>query len=249
MKDAVIMENWKRVWSKREPNMEKLLSEDIRERFLELRRLNGNDFVGKKGVLYENYMKKYKHMTEDLSGLNGQKPKSIFEVGCGSGPYLMMYEHDGLEIGGLDYSEALIKAAEIVLKNPKELYCGEAVDLKTEIKYDAVFSNSAFQYFESEAYATNVMDKMLDKARFSIGVLDVHDASLEEDYLAFRRSTMENYDEMYEGLVKRFYSKEFFEDYAQRKGLKIIFKKSYLDGYWNQPFVFDVYMYKSESEN
>lgn len=33
MKDAVIMEKWKRIWSKRESNMEKLLSKDIQECF------------------------------------------------------------------------------------------------------------------------------------------------------------------------------------------------------------------------
>lgn len=246
MKDAVIMENWRQIWNNRELDMEKLLSNDIRERFMELKRLTGNDTMGKNGVSYENFMKQYRHMAEDLAGINGEKPKSVFEVGCGSGPYLMMYEHDGLEIGGMDYAQTLIDAARAVLKEPRELYCGEAVNLKTEIKYDAVFSTSAFEYFENDAYAIKVLDLMLDKARYSIGILDAHDAALEEEYLAYRRAAMENYDERYKGLAKKFYSREFFENYAKARGLKVIFKKSYLDGYWNQPFVFDAYMYKAE---
>ena len=76
---------------------------------------------------------------------------------------------------------------------------------------------------------------MLDKARFSIGVLDVYDAALEEEWLVYRRFTVENYDGMYKGLIKR-----FLKTMLRLKGFKIIFKKSYLYGYWNQPFVFDV---------
>jgi hypothetical protein len=90
---------------------------------------------------------------------------------------------------------------------------------------------------------------MLQKARYSVAVLDVHDEEKQEEYVTYRRSVIENYDELYKGLTKKFFPKEFFDRYAQNNNLKIVIENSCLDGYWNQPFVYDVYLYKESEDN
>jgi len=237
----VSMKNWHKIWNNRLGNEELLLSGSLQEKFMELKRLTGNDTM-KGGVPYTSYMKQYDHLKSDLTKRGGVS--SVFEVGCGSGPYLMLFENEGIKIGGLDYSENLLKAAKLVLKNPLELVCDEALNLDTQIKYDAVFCTSAFEYFESDDYAIQVLEKMFVKANKTICVLDVHESSKEEAYVAYRRKTQENYDELYKDLNKKFYPRGLFGDFAKKKGVEIVFKDSCLEGYWNAPFVFDMYMYK-----
>lgn len=38
--------------------------------------------------------------------------------------------------------------------------------------------------------------------------------------------------------------KEFFYDWAMKNNLEIEFHNSQVEGYWNNEFVFDVYIYK-----
>lgn len=245
--DKVIMSNWHNIWNSREPQEDKLNSESIEEVFMELKRLTGNDTMKNGGVPYESFMRQYSRLKEMLMMHKGNM-KSFFEVGCGSGPYLVKLEHEGYEVGGMDYAENLVQVAGKVLKSPKELYCDEAVNLQTEIMYDAIFSTSAFEYFESDEYATEVLDKMLKKTNYSLGILDVHDTEKREAYIEYRRAKIENYDELYQGLTKKFFSKDFFRKYAKQHDLIIEIEESCLDGYWNQAFVFDVYMYKQAGE-
>lgn len=96
-----------------------------------------------------------------------------------------------------------------MLSHPVELYCGEAVDIDPDVKYDSVMSNSVFEYFESDEYAEKVMQKMLEKAEYSIGIFDVHDAEKKDEYLQYRRSIIQNYDEKYKNLDKNFLTKAF----------------------------------------
>lgn len=66
----------------------------------------------------------------------------------------------------------------------------------------------------------------------------------EEEFLAYRRSHIENYDEKYKGLGKLFISRDFFTRFAERENLTITFTQTNLSGYWNNEFVFNVFMYK-----
>jgi len=242
---AVSMENWHAIWNKRFGNESLLQNGSLKEKFMELKRLTGNDTM-KGGVPYLSYMKQFEHLKSDL--WVGGVIKSVFEVGCGSAPYLMMFESEGIKVGGLDYSENLLKAAKIVLNDPLELVCDEALHLDSTVKYDAVFCTSAFEYFESDEYALKVLEKMYEKSNHTICVLDVHESDKKAAYIADRRKKQENYDELYKGLNKKFYSRELFEGFAKEKNMRVVFKNSHLDDYWNAPFVFDVYMYKSNQE-
>ena len=119
-------------------------------------------------------IKQYKD-TKD--GLKIQSGQSVFEVGCGCGANLYMFLHDGVQIGGLDYSQKLVSIMKHVISETDllECYCDEAINLPTDIEYDSVLSNGVFHYFPDVKYAENVLEKMLKKARQSIGILDIHD--------------------------------------------------------------------------
>lgn len=180
--------------------------------------------------------------------LSGYKHiRSCFEVGCGCGADLYLFSIDGLKIGGMDYSETQIKIANKVFsdsKNLQELICDEAINLPTDIQYDSVLSNSVFSYFPDEEYAVTVLDRMREKSKYCIGLVDIHDIEKKEQFEIYRRATVENYDERYKDLKKLFYHKEFFEEWADRNEYNLEFFDSNVDGYWNSNFVFDVYFYK-----
>jgi hypothetical protein len=120
----------------------------------------------------------------------------------------------------------------------------EAINMPTDIKYDAVVSISVFHYFYDLEYAKNVLNKMLEKSKKVIAVMHIHDKSKEKEFLELRRKITPDYDERYTGLPKLFYDKEFFIEFAKENNLEIKFFNSALKGFWNAPFVFDCFMYR-----
>jgi len=75
-------------------------------------------------------------------------------------------------------------------------------------------------------------------------LIDIHDADKEEEFLAYRRAAIPDYDERYKGLGKLFYRRSFFEDFARAHDLRIEFPAIEMEGYWNTPFVFHVFLYR-----
>lgn len=237
------MDNWKEIWEKRKDNFDGIDMSDKRKVFLELKRIDGFDVV-RGGISHDALIGQNTDIFKRLSKKAGIH--SIFDVGCGSGANLYLFKAAGLKVGGMDYSTAQIEIARKIFKDDEieELLCGEATTLPTDRKYDAVMANSVFSYFSDETYAGIVLDKMLEKANHSIGLIDIHDIEKKEAFIAYRRKTVENYDERYKGLHKHFYCREFFANWADENKLSIEFHDSNMEGYWNGEFVFDVYFYK-----
>lgn len=231
---------WKDIWNKREDLLDSIDRNDSKSIFCELKRINGFDITDG-GIPYESLKMQYEEMKEDLCIQGGD---SAFEVGCGAGANLYLFQQDGIKIGGMDYSEKLIQILHKVFGNTdlQECLCGEAIECPTDVKYDAVFSNSVFSYFQDYAYAESVLEKMLDKSRRSIGLLDVHEDTKKEAFRAYRIKTVKDYEERYKDLPKLFYPRSFFEDFARQHNLEIFFRKSNIKGYWNNDFVFHCYM-------
>ena len=174
------------------------------------------------------------------------QPKSFFDVGCSTGPYLYYLStlNPEFRLGGMDYSEAYVEVARRYVQNAVELYSTEARDLKTDIKYDCVFSRSIFQYFDDLTYGEEVVTRMIEKADHSVGIFDVHDLAKKEDFLNYRRSVIENYDEKYKDTQHLFYPKSMFIDIAERYDCDVKFAHCALPGYWNAAYTYDVYFYK-----
>lgn len=242
---------WKNVWMKHSADIEILQGKDRKKIFLELKRSNGFDVIGD-GLSYEALMCQYIQIKENLTlgtcGTEKKEVKSVYEVGCGSGANLYLFESDGMQTGGIDYSENLIQAAKKVLSS-EDIICDEAINIPVTPAYDSVFSNSVFSYFENENYAWDVLEKMYQKSKYSIGLIDIHDIEKKEEFIIYRRKNVENYEERYKNLPKLFYSRRMFIDFAKKHGMDIKFTDSEVDGYWNNEFVFNCYMYKRRKQD
>ena len=230
---------WREIWNRRKPGTGKL-SGNWEDTFLELKRLNGYDVMGE-GISLDAFLDEYAQTKEQLCLTNDS---SVFEVGCGTGANLYLMQRDGMTVGGTDYAEGLIETARAVLSSPAELYAGEADAITVDQKYDAIFASGVFPYFPSDDYAVHVLDLMREKSRGAIGIMGLHDIEKREDYLAFRRANIPNYDALYKDLQRHFYTHSLFTDYASAHALRIVFTPMQLRGYWNAPFVFNCFMYR-----
>lgn len=230
---------WKAVWNRRQ-RTEDALTGDWQDVFLELKRLNGFDVVDG-GIPLRSFLMQGRRIVELLHLKRGM---SVYDVGCGAGANLYLMQRDGIAVGGTDYAASLVETARKVLPGVRELTCGEADAFDTALKYDAALSNSVFSYFPGEDFAARVLIRMLEKTTGAIGLIDLHDIDKKEDFLAYRRATIPDYDERYKGLGKFFYRRAFFEDFARIHNLHVDFPAIEMEGYWNTPFVFNVFMYR-----
>lgn len=236
--------NWKALWGSRTAEKSILQGGDPRKIFLELKRADGFDVV-EGGISYASFLEQYPGMKRRLSLHlpEGAEIRSIFEVGCGSGANLFLFEHDGITCGAIDYSGSLLGCAKQVLRTA-DIRCDEACELPVEPKYDAVISVSVFGYFTDETYAEAVLEKMCQKANYTVGILELADLEKKEAYIAHRKKIIPNYEERYKGLPRLFYNKAFFEDFARGHGLGIEIVPMTMKDYWNSRFYFDCYLYK-----
>ena len=231
--------HWKEIWNRRRPAAGEL-DGDWQHVFLELKRLNGYD-VMEGGVPLDSFLNFHAGLIELLDLTPG---KSVYEVGCGAGANMYLMQREGMIVGGSDYAEGLIETARAVVPNAREMGAMEAADIPTEEKYDAVYSCGVFSYFPDHAYATRVLERMLEKSRYAVGITELHDRAKRQDYLTFRRANIPNYDERYEGLGRLFFRREFFEDFAREHDLRIVFPALRMADYWNAPFIFTCFMYR-----
>lgn len=236
--------NWKRLWSGRSADKDILQHGSPEEIFMELKRSSGFDVV-KGGIEYASFLEQHRELVEKLSDRlpDGKALQSVYEVGCGSGANLFLLENDGFTCGGMDYSANLLLGAKQVL-HTTDILCTEAAKLPAEPQYDAVISVSVFGYFTGEEYAEAVLEKMLQKAKYSLGILELADIEKEEAYTAHRRQIIPNYEERYRGLPRQFYKKAFFEAFARKHNLEIEISPMNMKGYWNSRFYFDCYLYR-----
>ena len=86
---------------------------------------------------------------------------------------------------------------------------------------------------------------MFLEAKKRIGLIDLHDIE-KKKHLNSIEKTVEDYEVRYKNLHKFFYSREFFYDWDEKNNLEIEFHNSQVEGYWNNEFVFDIYMYKNK---
>lgn len=233
------MSRWKEVWDSRVERLDLIDTSDTQSVFAELKRIDGFDLEG--GLPISSLLEQYENMKKELHVHGGG---TVFEVGCGAGANLFLLAQDGVQVGGLDYSDSLLATCKKVMDDKPliECICDEARNLPADIQYDAVFSNSVFAYFSDESYAWDVLEKMAKKALERIGILDIYDEDKKDECLEYRKRTIENYEERYKELPKMFYKKSFFRRFAEQKGMKVWFRDNEMKGYGNSPFTYHCYM-------
>lgn len=234
------MSKWKFVWNRHSADSNIIENGTDKEIFLELKRAIGNDVIGG-GIIYDGLIDEYVKLKARLCK-KSCKLTSVYEVGCGSGANLWLFEKDGIKTGGIDYSQSLIDNA-LEVCNSSDILCDEAINIPVLPLYDAVFSMRVFSYFDNTRYAEEVLNNMCQKAKFAVGLIDIHDAEKEDEFLKFRRKNIDNYDEKYAGLEKLFYKREFFTKIAQQNNMEIEFCCQDTKGYWNNEYGYNVFLY------
>lgn len=237
---------WHEVWEKRTENEEVLSGGTPKEILIELKRISGWDSTGSM-LEYDQFCDQYVQTRNELEFNPRDKSNmisSVFEVGCGCGANLYLFQNEGYQIGGMDYSARMIEIAGKVLNTPVELICEEAANLSWDIKYDAILANGVFSYFDGYEYAENVLEAMYQKANQSIGIIDILDIEKEKEFIQFRSGLYEDYEKRYEGLQKLFYDKSFFLTFAEKHNMSIKFTKPEMKDYWNNEFAFNCFMRK-----
>ncbi len=231
------MSNWKTIWEKKS-----LTNIDNNDHILmTLMKLDGFD-SGFNALTEEIWIDYVTYIKDKLKISNNQ---SVFEVGCGSGAFLYPFYLNGHIIGGLDYSESLVEAAKHFM--PKGSFSvSEAIDLSTDEKYDFVVSNGVFLYFTTYAYAREVLAKMLEKANYSIAVLEVSDYDKKDEALFIRKKHMneEEYTKRYKGLDHLYYKKSWFLQLADEFNCNIEIEDQKIKKYPNNLYRFNVFLHK-----
>lgn len=169
---------------------------------------------------------------------------SAFEVGCGAGAFLYELERLGCKVGGVDQSPALIGAAAGAIPSG-HFAVSAAAAFEVEPPFDAVISFGVFLYFSSLAYAAQVLDRMVAKARRVVAVLDVPDLTTREEDLAYRKKLAGGeaaYAARYAGLDHTYYDRAWLADALRARGLvDVRVEGQVIDGYGNAPFRFNAW--------
>lgn len=243
MKDVMVVNQWKRIWNKK-PVVSDKKDMDEFTRYCELKKANGFDVaVRDEKQYFESFYREWKDFFEKVTTLVGGEIKSVYEVGCGSGVNLYMFQNRIECIrGGCDYSDSMIKSAKLVT-GCKDFRCCEASEISIVPKYDLVMSESVFQYFESLEYAEAVLLKMIEKSEKLTYIGDIHNAQFEQELMEYRKKTIDDYETRYKGLSKLFFDKDWILEIAARCGKRVVFTEVNNSEYINGKYLFNCYIF------
>lgn len=233
---------WKEIWDNKSV-VSSGAGKDEFDRFVELKKANGFDVAVEDSKQYfEAFYKEWLSFFDNIMEMTADGIRSVYEVGCGSGVNLYLFQNRGIKtVGGCDYSASLVESARLVTQAPDLRTCG-ALDIHIEPAYDLVMSESVFQYFESEDYAEQVLRKMLQKSRRLVYLGEIHDASHKEELLDHRRKMIADYDIKYQGLDKLFLRKEWIERIAGDYDRQVTYTPLNNPAYLNADYVFNCFI-------
>lgn len=205
------MKTWKQIWENRKTESISTCDKHVLIKLIKADGFDGGG--GDSKIAPESWMAYISLIKKELSM---QESDSLFEVGCGCGAILYSFYISGHQVGGLDFSEALITKAKELLPDANLITC-EASDLKTVPMYDYVVANSSFSYFSDFDYAASVLEKMYHKAKKGLAILDIPDAQTKDVLEEKRCNACVNYDEKYKGLHHLYYPQKWFLEFAEQK--------------------------------
>ena len=169
---------------------------------------------------------------------------SLFDVGCGSGAFLHPASRRGIDVGGIDYSTALIDIARLAM--PEGSFdVGEATQLESEPSADVVMSFGVFLYFPSLDYARQVVERMSRKATRAVAIFEIPDEALADQALEARQAAAGGaaaYAERYEGLGHLSFSTQWVTTALEEQGLvDVTVEPQSIRGYANGDFRFNAW--------
>ena len=238
------MNNWHEIWGKRTVSAGKTACSYP---LGELIKLDGFDTP--LGLMSEkDWRDYYYHSFRDRYKIGGSE--SVFEIGCGAGALLYLFNEENCAIGGLDYSENLLKLSQVNFSEHGDGFlCVEASCTPVRPTYDIVISNHVIHYFPSLAYARTVIRLGLEKARKCLVIHGIPDAAYRVDSEAFRRGmhSEEEYAKKYTGLSILYFERDWFRVLASKAGAKIRFYDHQMPHFPQNRFRYDIILEKITS--
>jgi SAM-dependent methyltransferase len=225
--------NWRTIWGSR-----KLENQETGTDLEKLIALDG--FDSPLGLMSEGNWRSYAE--EFLRRNEFKSGETLFEVGCGSGALLYLFHELGYKVSGLDFSQKLINAARLALPIKSDyLIFAEANMCPVDVKADIVMANHVFHYFESFEYASEVLNKMIDKASRLVAIYGIPNVDLKKESESMRRGllSVEEYNKKYCGLDILYFSKNWFRQIAMDRGYCAMFYDHKMPGFAQNEFRFD----------
>ena len=226
---------WKEIWSKR------LIESDYTDLLSELIRLDG--FDGKTGKIELDSWDKY--ISFICEKIDVRKDDTIFEIGCGSGAFLYPFYREGYKVEGVDYSPVLVDAAKKLWNAP--VVCCEADQIPVYPQFDVVVSNSVFFYFPDLDYARRVIERMIQKAKRVIAILELPNKDVMDASENMRKKLVgENvYEIKYKNLKHLYYSKDWLKKIGDKFNLETEIFDQNIEGYNSNDYRFNcIYLKK-----
>jgi len=176
--------------------------------------LEGRDFTSLNEVFLNDLLGNIK------SKIN-KEPKTLIDLGCGTGDVLLKFAKKGFDITGVDYSEVGLKKAEDRLKksgiNNFNLTNCDLDDLNIEGKFDIVLCKLTYAFVkDKDIFLERVKGLMKDDSVFILITPVLHDKIkyLPED----KPDIAVDFEETKHMLAKHLYEvKEFHHNYYQDK--------------------------------
>ena len=157
--------NWLQVWKKKS-NL------PFSKNYKTLLEMNGWDTGVSSFSIYE--WKKFINLI--IKKFKITKADNVFEIGCGSGAFLLPFYKKDINCFGTDYSLKFIKSCKKLMKKGVFIK-SEANNLKKfkKYKFNYVFIHSVFQYFDNIKYADQVMSQLkeITQKGTKIFILDI----------------------------------------------------------------------------
>jgi trans-aconitate methyltransferase len=177
-----------------------------------------------------------------------QAGESVYEIGCGSGAFLLaLREVVECEVAGADYSAGLIAAARKVFPTNR-FEVANATELDTSEQFDVVISHSMFHYL-ALSDAAKVIHRMLSKARRTVGIFDLPDLQTRDAAERMRRGTLPEgeYEKKYQGLNHTYFEKDWLREQVELSspGARLEFIASQIENNPQSPYRFGLIVRKA----
>ena len=231
--------NWLKIWNRKGKNLISKKTRDILS-------ANGHD-----SPLGKISKKKWiEYLNNKVKKIKIKKNSNILEYGCGSGAFLSHFYNNKYNLYGIDYSKNQIEKAKKFFPNI-HFKVGEISEIdKFKIKFDFIFSNVVFHYFDNYSYANNLIKKMLSNLNSNGTIYITNIPDLNKKNLYFKEIInnigLKEYNKRYNKNTHLFYDKLFFKQIAKKNKLNVkIFDES-LTSSKNYKFRFNVIFEKTK---
>lgn len=168
---------------------------------------------------------------------------SVYEVGCGAGSLLFSLQRVCSSVGGCDYARPLVEIARSVIQS-QDIHHLEAAEITSTPHYDVLVCNGVFLYFPDAGYARRTVAAMMRKAKRSLGIMDVNDASTRHEFEAVRRQAQGARALDYEGLHQLYLERAFFHELATTHGWTCETEDSVMTDSINGRYRFNAFFYR-----